>query len=151
MTRYEHGFLTKCAEYGVDANTAVHLMRKRASMGSVVSSFTPEVAGAIGKLDGAGKAARKIPWFKILAALGLAGGAGGLLVNNMGSKANVPAPVPVAPPATPSATGGLDMKKLLAILGGTAAAGGAAAWLTRSKKQDSGIDSDEKKKKRNRS
>ena len=150
MTRYEHGFLTKCAEYGVDANTAVHLMRKRASMGSVVSSFTPEVAGAIGKLDGASKAARKIPWFKILAALGLAGGAGGLLVNNLGSKANVPAPVPAPPPA-PSATGGLDMKKLLAILGGTAAAGGAAAWLTRSKKQDSGIDSDEKKKKRNRS
>jgi len=33
MTPYEHGFLTKCAEYGVDEDTAVQLMRKQAGLG----------------------------------------------------------------------------------------------------------------------
>lgn len=35
MTRYEQGFLTKCAEYGLDADTSVKLMRKVASKPSL--------------------------------------------------------------------------------------------------------------------
>jgi hypothetical protein len=30
MTRYEQGFLTKCAEYGLDSGTAMQLMQKQA-------------------------------------------------------------------------------------------------------------------------
>jgi hypothetical protein len=30
MTRYEQGFMSKCAEYGVDADTAIMLMQKNA-------------------------------------------------------------------------------------------------------------------------
>ena len=43
MTRYEHGFLTKCAEYGLDESTSVRLMRKSAatprSVRSMVDTF----------------------------------------------------------------------------------------------------------------
>ena len=33
MTRYEQGFMNKCAEYGVDIDTSVKLMQKRAMTG----------------------------------------------------------------------------------------------------------------------
>lgn len=55
MTRYEQGFIQKCAEYGVDANTASELLQKQAG------SFTNLVANGLQKgidsvvLSGLGK------------------------------------------------------------------------------------------------
>ena len=40
MTRYEKGFIEKCAEYGVDSGTAISLMQK-------VATLTPKGAGKL--------------------------------------------------------------------------------------------------------
>ena len=36
MTRYEQGFLNKCAEYGLDENQSAELMHKQAGLGGIL-------------------------------------------------------------------------------------------------------------------
>lgn len=54
MTRYEQGFLTKCAEYGVDAGTAIGLLEKTAwsikTLRPTWSAFSNRLRSAGGKV-----------------------------------------------------------------------------------------------------
>ena len=51
MTRYEQGFLTKCAEYGLDAGTAMGLLEKRAGLIPDLVGLA-QLASAAGALHG---------------------------------------------------------------------------------------------------
>lgn len=151
MTRYEQGFMNKCAEYGVDGRDVIAILEKKAALGGgkavgkllarLKNWFTPttlehipgEVYKGLNWGEYGGQTIRKgvdsvrelkkVRWDRILAALGVpvAGGAAAYALSG-GDNAAAPAPVPEAPAG---GAGRISTGKLLALLGGGAAAAGA--------------------------
>ena len=48
MTEYEHGFLTKCAEYGIDGRLLLKAAYNNGSGGRGLSSYDPRLIGGLG-------------------------------------------------------------------------------------------------------
>lgn len=76
MTRYEQGFINKCAEYGIDGRVVLHkLAQEAAAAAPAAPAPAPKLpsAGRIGAAIGGGAS---LPW---LAAAGLGATAGALI------------------------------------------------------------------------
>ena len=159
MTRYEKGFIEKCAEYGVDGAAVLSHMQKQAGIERVLKAISKfyhkpgkmlhsvsSVPGAVERggyyasaggsnLNEVSKLGKGgLRWDRILATLGLGGAAAGGAAALSGGSSS-----PAMSPTT---------KALIAALGlGGAAAGGAAAASASKKKKDDGSEDDKKKKK----
>jgi len=157
MTRYEKGFIEKCAEYGVDGNAVLEQMQKRAGLERVLSAIgkfyrkpgkmihsVTAVPAAVGKgghyASSGGSGLNEVSklgkgglrWDRILATLGITGAAGaGTAAALSGGQAT-------------SALSPAAKASLLAALGIGGAAAGTAAVA--SKKKDRGDKEDDKKK-----
>jgi hypothetical protein len=164
MTRYEQGFMNKCAEYGVDGAELAAYMQKQAlsldaaknviarlpgklksffsktrTMSHPVTSISrlPGVYSAPATTEGLETVTKVGPdWGRILAALGITGGTAGLAtMAGNGSSAAAPVAETIAHGLSPRA------KALLLALGATGA--GAAGYAAAKSKRDE----DKKKKK----
>lgn len=93
MTRYEKGFLTKCAQAGVDKDTSVGMLKKALSLGTKIDLYgagTGGLAGAgLGALIGAAIAKKKKKRGALIGALvgALGGGTAGYLNTSGASSA----------------------------------------------------------------
>ena len=177
MTRYEQGFMCKCAEYGVDGRDVIAILEKKAALrgGKAVGKllarlknwFTPttleHIPGKVykglnwGEYGGqtmrkgvdSVRELKKVRWDRILAALGVpvAGGAAAYALSG-GANAAVPVSKALVERAGKISTG-----KLLALLGGGAAAAGAGvaaghALTGRGRKELEDEDEDSDKKRK---